>query len=135
MYQSELSSIFYCVSVWFINQGVSNLRVGQTLLLRLKPCPFGSGLRKFALDPVFVIFFKNEKKYKWWSDRIYNLIMAMGFSAMFTFQQDTLLAPHCRIGSCRYVRALSDHHLYFFSFLKKITKTGSNANFLSPEPN
>ena len=29
---------------------------------RLEPCPFGSGLRKFALDPVVVIFFKNEKK-------------------------------------------------------------------------
>ena len=23
-----------------------------------EPCPFGSGLRKFALDPVVVIFFK-----------------------------------------------------------------------------
>ena len=27
-----------------------------------KPCPFGLGLRKFALDPVVVIFFKNVKK-------------------------------------------------------------------------
>ena len=27
-----------------------------------KPCPFESGLRKFALDPVVVIFFKNVKK-------------------------------------------------------------------------
>jgi hypothetical protein len=24
-----------------------------------KPCPFESGLRKFAIDPVVVIFFKN----------------------------------------------------------------------------
>ena len=28
----------------------------------LKPCPFGSGLRKFALDFVVVIFFKNAKQ-------------------------------------------------------------------------
>ena len=27
-----------------------------------KPCPFDLGLRKFALDPVVVIFFKNAKK-------------------------------------------------------------------------
>ena len=26
------------------------------------PCSFESGLRKFALDPVVVIFFKNAKK-------------------------------------------------------------------------
>ena len=26
-----------------------------------KPCPFESGLRKFALDPVVVIFFKDAK--------------------------------------------------------------------------
>ena len=43
-------------------------------------------------------------------ERIYNPIMAIGFSAMFTFQLDntkrqTLTAPHCRNGSCRYVRA------------------------------
>jgi hypothetical protein len=36
---------------------------------RSKPCPFGLGLRKFALDPVVVIFFKKwQKNYKWWSD-------------------------------------------------------------------
>ena len=34
------------------------------------PCPFGSGLIKFALDPVVVFLFKNEKKYKWWSDPV-----------------------------------------------------------------
>jgi hypothetical protein len=28
----------------------------------LKPCPFGLGLRKFALDFVVVIFFKNAEK-------------------------------------------------------------------------
>ena len=40
-------------------------------------------------------------------ERIYNPITAMGFSAMFTFQLDnTLPAPHCRNGSCRYVRAV-----------------------------
>ena len=34
-----------------------------------KPCPFGSGLRKFALDPVIVFFFsKMQKDHKWWSD-------------------------------------------------------------------
>ena len=43
---------------------------------------------------------------------IYEPITAMGFSAMFTFQLDntkrqTLPAPHCRNGSCRYVRYLS----------------------------
>ena len=27
-----------------------------------EPCPFGLGLRKFALDPVVVIFFKNAEK-------------------------------------------------------------------------
>ena len=47
-----------------------------------------------------------------WSECIYNLITAVGFSAMFTFQLDntkrkTLPAPHCRNGSCRYVRAWS----------------------------
>jgi hypothetical protein len=35
----------------------------QTTDSRLQEsCPFGSGLRKFALDFVFVIFFKNAKK-------------------------------------------------------------------------
>ena len=29
---------------------------------KLKPCPFGLGLRKFALDPVVVIFFKKCQK-------------------------------------------------------------------------
>ena len=38
------------------------------------------------------------------------LLMANGFSAMFTLQPEntkryTLLAPHCCNGSCRYVRA------------------------------
>ena len=34
-------------------------------------CPFGSGLRKFALDPVVVIFSAFlKKKYKWWSDPV-----------------------------------------------------------------
>ena len=32
------------------------------LSLLLKPCPFEFGLRKFGLDPVVVIFFKNVKK-------------------------------------------------------------------------
>ena len=30
-----------------------------------QPCPFGSGLREFALNPV-----KNAKKCKWWSDLV-----------------------------------------------------------------
>ena len=30
--------------------------------LRLEACPFGSGLRKFTLDPVIVIFSKNIRK-------------------------------------------------------------------------
>ena len=33
------------------------------------------------------------------------------------------------------LRTGSDHHLYFFVFLKKIATTGSSATFLSPEPN
>ena len=34
---------------------------------RAKPCPFGLGLRKFALDPTLVNFFKEcQKKYKCW---------------------------------------------------------------------
>ena len=40
-----------------------------------KPCPFEFGLRKFALDPVVVIFFKNAKKsYKRWSDPVLSKI-------------------------------------------------------------
>ena len=30
--------------------------------LSKKPCPFGSGFKKFALDPVVVNFYKNAKK-------------------------------------------------------------------------
>ena len=30
--------------------------------IRLKPCPFGLGLRKFALDPTLVNFFKKCQK-------------------------------------------------------------------------
>ena len=37
--------------------------------------------------------------------------------------------------SQNFLRTGSDHHLYFFAFLKKITTTGSSANFLSPKPN
>ena len=35
-----------------------------------EPCPFGLGLRKFALDPTLVNFFKNVKKFTsvGWSD-------------------------------------------------------------------
>ena len=32
--------------------------------LSKKPCPFGSGFKKFALDFVVVVFFKNVDKYK-----------------------------------------------------------------------
>ena len=36
-----------------------------------KACPFGSGLRKFKLDPVVVIFFKKcQKNYKCQSDPV-----------------------------------------------------------------
>ena len=50
------------------------------------------------------------KTFKSMPECIYNPITAMGFSSMFTFQLDntkryTLPAPHCRNGSCRYVRA------------------------------
>ena len=56
--------------------------------------------------------------------------MAMGFSAMFTFQlnntrRQTLPAPHCRNGSCRYVLAL-------YRNSPSIYGSGSiNKNFLS----
>ena len=34
---------------------------------KYKPCPFEFGLRKFALDPIVVIFFKKcQKNYKCW---------------------------------------------------------------------
>jgi hypothetical protein len=38
----------------------------------LKPCPFGSGLRKFAPDLVVVIFFAflKKKNYNWWFDLV-----------------------------------------------------------------
>ena len=43
-------------------------------------------------------------------EHIYNPIMVMGYLAIFTFQHEntkrpTLLAPYCRNGSCRYIRA------------------------------
>ena len=37
----------------------------------VKPCPFGSGLRKFALDPFSKM---QEKKFKWWSDLVLSKI-------------------------------------------------------------
>ena len=39
--------------------------------IRIEVCPFGSGLRKFALDPVVVIFFKKcQKNYKCQTDPV-----------------------------------------------------------------
>ena len=35
-----------------------------------KPCPFGSGLKKFAFDPSVVIFSKIQKKYNWCFDPV-----------------------------------------------------------------
>jgi hypothetical protein len=57
---------------------------------------------------------------------IYNPITAMGFSAMFTFQLDstrrkTLPAPHCRNGSCTYIRVLS---------AKSVTTASQNMQYL-----
>ena len=47
-----------CISKKFTTTGSANT---------CKPCPFGFGLRKFALDPVVVIFFKKcQKNYKCW---------------------------------------------------------------------
>ena len=46
------------------------MKSNQDIKSTYETCPFGSGLRKFARDPVVVIFFKNEKKYKWWSDPV-----------------------------------------------------------------
>ena len=43
-----------------------------------KACPFGSGLKKFGLDPVVVIFFKKcQKNYKCWSDPVGVIIFEM----------------------------------------------------------
>ena len=39
-----------------------NQKVGPHHRKFVKSCPFGSGLRKFAVDLVVVIFFKNAEK-------------------------------------------------------------------------
>ena len=76
-----------------------------------------------------MVYFDNsmEKLLPAIAKRIYNPIMAMWFSAMFTFQLDntkrlTLLAPHCSNGSCRYVWALSKNFGYFtvFNYKQKL---------------
>ena len=42
-----------------------------------KPCPFDLGLRKFAVDFVVGIIFKNAKKiYMWWFDYVLRKILA-----------------------------------------------------------
>ena len=61
-------------------------------------------------------------------ERIYNPIMAMGFSAMFTFQLDntmreTMSAPHCCNGSCKYVWAyLTDSYIVFTLKMESVSK-------------
>ena len=52
------------------------------------------------------------------SEGIYNPITAMGFLAIFTSQLDntkseTMPAPHCRNGSCRYLQAVQSEFLIF----------------------
>ena len=39
-----------------------NILKVNSLYLRYEPCPFEFGLRKFALDPVIVIFFQKMSK-------------------------------------------------------------------------
>ena len=70
----------------------------------LEPCPFGLGLRKFALDPVVVIFFQKMSKKLQVLDQVH-------FKKIYN---DWI-----------------SQHLYFFAFLKKITTTGSS-HYLSP---
>ena len=44
--------------MWFLLCALPNY---QEAVTTLEPCPFEFGLRKFALDPVVVIFFKNAE--------------------------------------------------------------------------
>ena len=39
-----------------------NIEIAVGVMGQPKPCPFGSGLKKFALDFVVVIFFKDAEK-------------------------------------------------------------------------
>ena len=68
------------------------------------------------------------------SECIYNLITAMGFSAMFISQVDhtkrkSLPAPHCRNGNCRYVQALPFRPSYS-TFVSKRSITLNNLHYI-----
>ena len=72
----------HCLFAFFVSgsttgscQPAQQLRAKVLLIKRFfiksKPCPFDLGLRKFALDPVVVIFFKKcQKNYKCQSDPV-----------------------------------------------------------------
>ena len=67
------------------------------------PCRFGSGLEKFALDPILVIFFKIAEK------------ITSGGLINPNFSKDRINLPL----------------VIYSAFLKKYTRTGSS-HFLSP---
>ena len=75
-----------------------NILVTEFHLLKSLLVVFGFGLQAFVCG-------FSRQNINSVPERIYNPITAMGF----TFQLDntkTLPAPHCRNGSCRYVRAI-----------------------------
>ena len=46
---------------------INIILIGLFICILIQPCPFDLGLRKFALDPVVVTFFKKcQKNYKCW---------------------------------------------------------------------
>ena len=85
------------------------LGLGCSMLKKLyqnqtqKPCPFESGLRKFALDPVVVIFFKKlQKNYKWWSDPVVIFFLKWTWSS------------HCNSFCKQYL--CSENHKFRFNY-------------------
>jgi hypothetical protein len=68
--------------------------------------------KKVVTQEIVLPYSCEHQHLKFRSPPCLNISTAMGLSAMFTFQLDntnrqTLPAPHCRNGSCRYVRALA----------------------------
>ena len=52
--EESFRSVLLLCYLWFVT-------LQCYILVTYQSCPFGSGVRKFALDPVIVIFFKNFK--------------------------------------------------------------------------
>ena len=85
-----------------------------------QPCPFGLGLRKFALDPVVVIFFKKlQKNYKWWSDPV--------IVNIFGNELNPFIILFCKKCLCYENHKFRFSLPKYFFFQKKITMTGSSA--------